>query len=411
MRPGHYTVTAAAVHQQARLHLQHHLRLRDHGPKCTAPVLLTIVFWAAARISSLAAACAALLRAPSDEACRQALLATLPAFNALQRCLNHALAGGLPKPLRRRKQRVAIDLHLVPYYGQPESAPEELYRGAKKAGTRKFHGYATAYVIFKGCRWTVGLRAVSHGDAWDDLVKQLLRQARQAGVKIGLVLLDRGFYSVEVIRYLQAARYPFLMPVIRRGRKPEHPQGVSGTRAFFTWKRSGWSEYVLENKKGKRATVRICVSVVPPDKQPRRGPSARVSAQRPKRTGRQVWVYAFWGMQPSSVRWVRETYRQRFGIESSYRQLGEARIRTTTRSPLLRLFYVGVALVLRNIWVWLHWEVLALKRRGRRLVDLDQLPFAGLLHWLQEVAETCLGRCLERESQRPFTPLLTANVT
>jgi putative transposase len=407
MRTGHYTITAAAVQREARLHLQHHLQLRDHGPKCTAAALLTLIFWAASCCRSLAAACAALRRAPSDQACRQALLATLPEYHLLQCRLNHALAGGLPKALRRRKQRLALDLHLIPYYGHPENDDDELYRGAKKAGTKLFHGYATAYVIFKGCRWTVALLPVTEGDPWADLVKQLLQQARKTGVQIGLVLLDRGFYSVEVIRYLQAARYPFLMPVVRRGRKPDHAQGASGTWAFTTWKRSGWSSYVLENQKGKRATVRICVCVLPPEKQRRRGPSSSRPGKRQKRVSRRVLVYAFWGVQPSTVSWVRETYRQRFGIESSYRQLGEARIHTTTRSPLLRLFYVGVALVLRNIWVWLHWEVLALKRRGRRLVDLEQLPFRALLHWLLEVAEACFGRRLDTESQRPFTPLLT----
>ena len=55
-------------------------------------------------------------------------------------------------------------------------------------------------------------------------MKRLLRVARAEGVKCRLLLLDRGFYSVAVIRYLQAARCAFLMPVIRRGRKPANGQ-------------------------------------------------------------------------------------------------------------------------------------------------------------------------------------------
>ena len=73
---------------------------------------------------------------------------------------------------------------------------------------------------------------------------------------------------------------------------------------------------------------------------------------------------ASWGLRPSAAQWVHETYRRRFGIESSYRQLHQARIRTCTRSPLLRLLYVAIALILRNVWVWLHREVLAQGRRG-----------------------------------------------
>jgi Transposase DDE domain len=311
----------------------------------------------------------------------------------LQRRLNCALQGGLPKVLRKKPQRLAVDLTLLPYYGQPQDDEGELYKGQFKAGTRRFHAYATAYVVCKGCRYTLGLLSVHHSDPWDETVKELLRQVRRAGVKIGLVLLDRGFYSVAVIRYLQAARYPFLMPVIRRGRKADDSRGPGGTRVFFQRKRSGWGEYTLQERGSKRkATVAICVCCRM--RQPVRRPKA---AKR-----RQVWVYAYWGVKPGSVSWVVETYRQRFGIESSYRQLNQGRIRTSTRSPLLRLLYVGLALILRNVYVWLHWEVLAYKRRGYRVVDLCQLPLKAMLQWLEKVVEDLLGLRTERETQRPL---------
>lgn len=393
MRQRYYTVTASAVQHHAVKQAQHYLRLADHGPKTKATHLFAILFWAATYAVSLAQACARLKRAPSDQAVRDALFATLPEFHELQRRLNQALAGAVPKPVRRRKQRVAIDLIQLPYYGLPQSDPAEIYKGAAKAGTHHFHAYATAYVIWKGCRLTLGLRAVHHSDPWNEVVKDLLRQVRKTGVQVSLVLLDRGFYSVAVIRYLQAARYPFLMPVIRRGRRPDHPKGPSGTWVFTTRRRSGWAQYTLEDKGGRRATVNLCICC------PRQVPS-RPGARR--RRGRQVWLYAYWGVQPSSVSWVRETYRQRFGIESSYRQLHQALIPTTSRSPQLRLFYVGLALLLRNEYVWLHWEVLAYKRRGYRAVDLNQLPLQAMLGWLALWAVELFGLNLERQAQRPF---------
>ena len=395
MRRCHYTITAPQVQQLAVAHLQRSLRLPDHGPKTQAPVLFAILCWAAARLASLAAACAALRRAPSDQAVRDALQATLPDFAELQRRRNHALQGGLPRPLRRRKQRVALDLVLHPYYGQPLESPEELYKGKEKAGTRTFHAYATAYVIFKGIRWTLALRGVHHSDPWADLVRDLLRQVRKAGVQLALVLLDRGFYCVDVLRYLQAARRPFLMPMIRRGRRPEHPEGPSGTWAFTTWKRSGWASYTLQERGGRRATVRVCVCRT-------RGRARRGAAARAKPGKLRVWLYAFWGLEPSSAQWVRETYRLRFGIESSYRQLNQGRARTSSRDPRLRLLYVGLALVLRNVYVRLHWEVLAYPRRGYRVVDLNQLPLTGLLRWLAEVAEQLLGVRSARPAARPM---------
>lgn len=107
-------------------------------------------------------------------------------------------------------------------------------------------------------------------------------------------------------------------------------------------------------------------------------------------------------MQPSSYQWVKETYRTRFAIETTYRQLGQARIRTSTQDPLLRFLYVALALILRNVWVWLHWAVLAHPRRGRRQIDLDQLPFRAMLLWLQHLAEQLLGVCNRVPIPRPI---------
>ena len=192
MRSCHYTLTSRQVHRHAQDLLQSHLHLTDHGPKCTAGVLYAVLFWAASRLTSLAAACRALTKAPSDQAARNALRATLPEQARLLQRLNRALRGGLPRPLLRKKQKLALDLNLQPYYGKPLADPKEIYKGKKKAGTRKFHAYATAYVIFKGCRWTLALRDVHHSDPWDDIVRDLMRQVQRAGVKVDCVLLDRG---------------------------------------------------------------------------------------------------------------------------------------------------------------------------------------------------------------------------
>lgn len=64
--------------------------------------------------------------------------------------------------------------------------------------------------------------------------------------------------------------------------------------------------------------------------------------------------------------WVRQTYRRRSGIETSYRQMHQARIRTSSRRPLLRLLFVGLALILRNACVWFHLTLLA-RPRDRHL--------------------------------------------
>jgi putative transposase len=44
-------------------------------------------------------------------------------------------------------------------------------------------------------------------------------------------------------------------------------------------------------------------------------------------------------------------YRQRFGIETSYRQMNQVRARTTSRQPVIRLLLVGLAFILFNLYI------------------------------------------------------------
>ena len=204
--------------------MQRHVQVEDYGYKCQASVLLNVLFFAVSRISSIFAAARNLADAPTQQTVFNALVATLPEYHVLEKRLNAALVDDLPKALRRRSQTMAIDLTLIPYHGQPYRDPEEIYRSEPKSGTSHFHAYATCYVVRKGHRFTIALTPVRRGEKMDKVVQRLLRQARAQGVKCRLLLLDRGFYSVAVIRYLQSARCPFLMPVVRRGRKPKEGQ-------------------------------------------------------------------------------------------------------------------------------------------------------------------------------------------
>ena len=81
---------------------------------------------------------------------------------------------------------------------------------------------------------------------------------------------------------------------------------------------------------------------------------------------------------------IRERYRQRFGIEASFRQMRQARIYTCTRNPHLRLVFVAVALLLRNLWVWIHATLLAEGRGETMTLHLELLRFKQLLDWIAQ---------------------------
>ena len=133
MRSKNFTLTAPQVHRCAAVVLQDHLKLGDHGPKCRASLLFTLLLYAAARITSLSDACKALAR-PLRRGRRLALIATLPDFAELQRRLNAALADNLPRTLRRSPQRMAADLVLIPYHGQPQHDPTRSTAPRPRAG-------------------------------------------------------------------------------------------------------------------------------------------------------------------------------------------------------------------------------------------------------------------------------------
>ena len=88
--------------------------------------------------------------------------------------------------------------------------------------------------------------------------------------------------------------------------------------------------------------------------------------------------------------------------------MNQARGRTSTRRPELRLLYVGLSLVLRNEWVWLHWGVLSTPRQGSRRIRQERLRLRTLLRWLQQAVEGEYGVVTETATEREPCSLLRA---
>src|SRR5512135_1396904 len=373
-------LTPAQVYRFAIAFCQPRLDFQPVG-KVTAEALLTVLFAAAARISSISETCRRLKDAPCEETYAHALYANLFWLEQLKRKINAAFVDHLPRPLRRprkRPLRVGVDLTLLPYYGRHSLDSREIYRSQAKRGTSSFFAYATAYLVLHGQRFTLAVTPVTRSESLKEVLQELLLLVSKAGLKPGLLLLDRGFYSVAVIRYLQRARRPFLMPVVCHGRKADHPKGPSGSNVFKAMKKSGWYTHTLHDDKKNQATVSICVK------------RARWKDRHGK-SKRETWVYAYWGIAPKRVDWVKQTYRRRFGSETSYRQMNQCRIRTTTKKFHVRFLYVAIGLLLRNLWVWLHHCVLSSPRRGGRRYRWELLRVERMLLWLEEVAKSMYG--------------------
>ena len=124
----------------------------------------------------------------------------------------------------------------------------------------------------------------------------------------------------------------------------------------------------MKNQK-QQVTVRVCVGY------------RRHKNRKDGKQVRQKLLFAAWRV-PGNPTEIRERYRKRFGIETSYRQMRQARIYTCTRNPRLRLFFVAVALILRNLWVWIHATRLSDAAGHQLTLHLQRLPFKRMLDWL-----------------------------
>ncbi len=104
-----------------------------------------------------------------------------------------------------------------------------------------------------------------------------------------------------------------------------------------------------------------------------------------------VFAFSGWGDAAAVAErrraWLaRRRYRERFAIETSYRQKNAMRGWTTGRDARYRLLLEGIAHLLRQVWIVLT-EAIA---RARKLKPTDWIPdFTGqdLTDWLRERLE------------------------
>jgi hypothetical protein len=138
----------------------------------------------------------------SHETARQAVMANLPTRDVLTAGLLQALHRVmlLSRHDRRRRWTLAIDTHNVPYYGRPVP---NLIGGPKKQGTKRFFGYATAVLLHRQRRDTVALTPLLARQMPHEVVRILLDQVAESGLKIQGVTMDSAFDSGEVFLLLQ----------------------------------------------------------------------------------------------------------------------------------------------------------------------------------------------------------------
>ena len=318
------------------------------------------------------------LEGPSANTVRTALRGLLPddeRTTELEGQLNEMLVSHLPEKLLTKKLPCAADLVYIPYHGRHEEDDEAIRRGMAKSGTTHFHCYATLYTVKRNKRYTLALTLVRRSEKVLDVLQRLLNRVKSLEVRIKRLFLDRGFDNNAVIGYLKEQPFPTIIALTIRGKK-------GGTRALLKGRKSYVTTYTRRSTTYPTETFAVHVA-------------CKYAKGRYKRQGLCRFAYIVIGELNLHPLQIYHEYRLRFGIETSYRLMNLVRVRTTSKSSALRLLYVGVALTMLNLWVFVKWTYVARPQRGARQVLHRLLPLARWRFWLWEVVKQRQGFNME----------------
>jgi len=232
--------------------------------------------------------------------------------------------GALSKPLT-----LAIDWHDEMYYGDPRA--QGVVGTTPKDGSHHAYRFATASVLVDGERLT--LAAVPMLDKRVlGYVAMLLLKVFEMGLRVELLLLDRGYYSIDLIRWLDSMRIKYIMQI------PKHNRRIGeGEDRTYTTGSPGRGE-------DEQAAFRLVTM---------------------KEKGKLLIFATNTRIKPERIRAL---FRRRWGIETSYRILGRFLARTTSKLYKVRKLYFYLAILLYNLWVLLN------HGRGVRVIS-DTLKF------------------------------------
>ena len=243
---------------------------------------------------------------------------------------------------------------------------------------------------------------VTCSETLKDVLQELQALISKAGLRPGLLLLDRGFYSVEIIRYLQQARRLFLMLVIGHGRKAGHPEGPSGSNVFKLMTK----ERLVHRHASRTPRKR---------KRPSRSALKRYRARRIRMGGRSGTI----GCMPTG-----EITSQRRGLWSSrpdreavrdrdWRPVDERVLDWDDDQEVQRVVPLrGDRTVAEGTGgVWLHDFVLSSPWRGCWRDNWDRLPVERMLLWLEQVAAEMHGLILRQQQLKEIYRRVSYDMT
>jgi len=363
-------LTSKQVRNSAIEVIMSQFSMQINGYKYTQNEIWDTLLYASASNKTIRYTCMKLENAPSCNLLytylNDRVLKNLALEEIEKRC-NDMIISTLPPRLDSRHQKVAIDLVLIPFYGDEET--KDIRRSQAKKSTTKFFCYASAYLIKKNKRVTLCFTFVRPSDTLSDVLKKVLSMVSNLGIQIKRLYLDREFARTDIIIYLTEQPYISVIPIPKKGNE---------LKSLLRRKESYKTSYTMNSQKYGSVTFPLWIA-------------CRYSKGKHGKHGVVMLPYAVIGDCKSEVLEISNEYEHRFGIESSYRLMNQARARTSSSNSSFRLLLVGIAFTLVNIWVYLKWFALLTSRmRGTDFND-NQFPLALFCDFLCEEIKSIYG--------------------
>ena len=368
-------LTDEDTRQEAVERLGTYFPLEISGYNCTPEIVYDVLTKAAVTRQTIENVCKNLEEIVDGETIRGYLneQINLDDMQSLEQQVNQALVAGFPCRLRKTKLEIAIDLHDEPFYGHSAELLALTCGGTAHKGTTRFFRVATAYVIFKDMRLTLALLFVDPNDDLPEIVAALLRRVRILDLKVRRLYLDKGFCSIPVLRYIEQSGWPAILACPIRGKQ-------GGTKGLCHGRKSYRTEHSFKSQQNGSFTAPLAVV--------RTFTSHKRSKRKKRRATWLVFVVLNCNFNPKNIR---NLYRKRFGIESSYRCMRQVRAWTTSRNGALRFLLMSLAFILINLWLELRHRFCQLKQQGRRKIDTKRFELQRLLSFLNQAINKIYG--------------------
>jgi hypothetical protein len=340
----------------------------NFNSECSLKDIVRVIVHACSERISIEQATKIFKKAPKAPAIRFHLRKKLDIVT-IERMANEILQKLALPILYGKHLEFAIDVHYIPYHGKPKKDDAEIVRSKAKSGTTHFHAYATLYVIILGKRFTLAVKYIKKGTSNLEIVSYFMDVIQSLNLTIIRLYMDKGFCEVPVINYLKKRGTNAIIALPLKGKT---------IKSYLKGRKSKVIIYTMKSQKTK-AIATFDLAIV-----------CKYSKKKYNKRGAKYFAYALIGVNPKPNK-VFEEYRKRFGIETSYRILNQARARTSSRSPELRLLYVVISLIIQNAWVYFNWSYMRERKQGVRKAN-DGITFYKFLDCIVEGCKAFLGK-------------------